>query len=851
MKEEKDNLDNNKEEKEEEELKEEFIETSRNLLSDIGEEIKEAYLSYAMSVIVGRALPDVRDGLKPVHRRVLYSMEKMGNTPDKAYKKSARIVGDIIGKYHPHGDIAVYDTIVRMAQDFSYRYPLVDGQGNFGSIDGDSAAAQRYTEIRMSKIAQELLADIDKETIDFAPNYDNSLKEPKVLPVKVPQLLLNGSSGIAVGMATNIPPHNLREVVDGTVMLIEDPQVSIKELMTAVKGPDFPTGGIICGRAGIKSAYETGRGIVKMQAVVFTEGVGGGKNGGRKNPRIVIKEIPYQVNKAKLIENIAQLVQNKKIFDITNLRDESDRKGMRIVIELKRGANVEIVLNNLYKHTKMKTSFGVNALAISEGRPKRFNLKEILECFLAHRKEVVERRTKYELRKARERAHILEGLKIALSNIDEVVQIIKKSDNAKTAHAKLKSRFGLSDIQAQAILDMKLQRLTSLETGKILEEYLRLIKHIAYLEDILQNEKKLMLIIRDELLEIKEKYGDERRTEIIEDEGEYEIEDFISLEDIVITYTRDGYLKRLPLSTYRKQRRGGKGKIGMTTKLEDLVDHVFVTTNLHDILFFTSKGIVYRRRAYQIPEGGRTSRGVAVINLLGIGKDEHITTLIPIESNELAESKEENNEKSLFMATKKGKIKKVSLSRFSNLRNIGIIALRLLPEDELIGVKLVEDKVHVILTTKKGKSIRFSGDLIRSIGRISLGVKGIVLKPEDFLVNISLVPPDTDKYLLLVTEKGYAKRTDLKKFREFSNRGGQGSKSIKITKERGLVVDVKVVSEEDELVLISQNGIVIRVPVKEIRHTGKYTQGVRVMNLAPEDKVASVALVSSENIDLN
>jgi len=851
MKEEKDNLDNNKEEKEEEELKEEFIETSRNLLSDIGEEIKEAYLSYAMSVIVGRALPDVRDGLKPVHRRVLYSMEKMGNTPEKAYKKSARIVGDIIGKYHPHGDIAVYDTIVRMAQDFSYRYPLVDGQGNFGSIDGDSAAAQRYTEIRMSKIAQELLADIDKETIDFAPNYDNSLKEPKVLPVKVPQLLLNGSSGIAVGMATNIPPHNLREVVDGTVMLIEDPQVSIKELMTAVKGPDFPTGGIICGRAGIKSAYETGRGIVKMQAVVFTEGVGGGKNGGRKNPRIVIKEIPYQVNKAKLIENIAQLVQNKKIFDITNLRDESDRKGMRIVIELKRGANVEIVLNNLYKHTKMKTSFGVNALAISEGRPKRFNLKEILECFLAHRKEVVERRTRYELRKARERAHILEGLKIALSNIDEVVQIIKKSDNAKTAHAKLKSRFGLSDIQAQAILDMKLQRLTSLETEKILEEYLRLIKHIAYLEDILQNEKKLMLIIRDELLEMKEKYGDERRTEIIEDEGEYDIEDFISLEDIVITYTRDGYLKRLPLSTYRKQRRGGKGKIGMTTKLEDLVDHVFVTTNLHDILFFTSKGIVYRRRAYQIPEGGRTSRGVAVINLLGIGKDEHITTLIPIESNELAESKEENNEKSLFMATKKGKIKKVSLSRFSNLRNIGIIALRLLPEDELIGVKLVEDKVHVILTTKKGKSIRFSGDLIRSIGRISLGVKGIVLKPEDFLVNISLVPPDTDKYLLLVTEKGYAKRTDLKKFREFSNRGGQGSKSIKITKERGLVVDVKVVSEEDELVLISQNGIVIRVPVKEIRHTGKYTQGVRVMNLAPEDKVASVALVSSENIDLN
>jgi DNA gyrase subunit A len=848
--EEKDNLDNNNEE-EKEEREEEFTETSRTTLTDVGEEIKEAYLSYAMSVIVGRALPDVRDGLKPVHRRVLYSMEKMGNTPDKAYKKSARIVGDIIGKYHPHGDIAVYDTIVRMAQDFSYRYPLVDGQGNFGSIDGDSAAAQRYTEIRMSKTAQELLADIDKETVDFVPNYDNSLKEPRVLPAKIPQLLLNGSSGIAVGMATNIPPHNLGEVVNGAIMIIEAPQVSTEELMTAIKGPDFPTGGIICGRTGIRSAYKTGKGIIKVQAAVFTEGVDGGKNGGKKNPRIIIKELPYQVNKAKLIEDIAQLVQDKKILDITNLRDESDRKGMRVVIELKRGANVDIVLNNLYKHTKMKTTFGINVLAISEGRPKTFNLKELLECFLAHRKEVVERRTRYELRKAKERAHILEGLKIALSNIDEVVQIIKKSDNVKTAHDKLKSRFGLSDIQAQAILDMRLQRLTSLETEKILEEYLELIKRIAYLEDILQNEKKLMLIIRDELLEMKEKYGDERRTEIIDEEGEYEIEDFITLEDIVITYTRDGYLKRLPLSTYRKQKRGGKGKIGMTTKLEDLVDHVFVTTNLHDILFFTSKGIVYRRRAYQIPGGGRTSRGVAAINLLGVEKGEHITTLIPIESDELAESKEESNEKCLFMATKKGKIKKVSLSLFSNLKNIGIIALRLLPGDELIGVKLAEDNEHVILTTKHGKAIRFSGDPIRSMGRTSLGVKGIVLKAEDSLANISLVPPDTDKYLLLVTEKGYAKRTPLQKFREFSNRGGQGLRAIKLTEEKGLVVDVKVVSEEDELVLISQQGIVIRVSVKEIRHTGRYSQGVKIMNLAPEDKVASVAPVPSEDIDLS
>ena len=847
--EEKDKLDDNKEEEKEE--REEFVETTRCLPTDVVDEIKDAYLSYAMSVIVGRALPDVRDGLKPVHRRVLYSMEKMGNTPDKAYKKSARIVGDIIGKYHPHGDIAVYDTIVRLAQDFSCRYPLVDGQGNFGSVDGDSAAAQRYTEIRMSKITQELLADIDKETVNFVPNYDNSLKEPEVLPAKIPQLLLNGSSGIAVGMATNIPPHNLREVVDGVIMMIEDPQVSVKELMTAIKGPDFPTGGIICGKTGIRSAYETGKGIIKVQAAVFTEGVDDEKNGGKKNPRIIIKELPYQVNKAKLVENIAQLVHDKKILDITNLRDESDRKGMRVVIELRRGANVDIVLNQLYKHTNMNTTFGINILAISEGRPKTFNLKEILECFLAHRKEVVERRTRYELRKARERAHILEGLKIALSNIDEVVQIIKKSDSVKTAHDKLKSRFGLSDIQAQAILDMRLQRLTSLETEKILEEYLELIKRIAYLEDILQNEKKLMLIIRDELWEMKEKYGDERRTEIIDEEGEYEIEDFITVEDIVITYTRDGYLKRLPLSTYRKQKRGGKGKIGMTTKLEDLVDHVFVTTNLHDILFFTSKGIVYRRRAYQIPEGGRTSRGVAAINLLGIEKGEHITTLIPIESDELAESKEESNEKCLFMATKKGKIKKVSLSLFSNLKNIGIIALRLLPGDELIGVKLAEDNEHVILTTKHGKAIRFSGDPIRSMGRTSLGVKGILLKAEDSLANISLVPPDTDKYLLLVTEKGYAKRTPLQKFREFSNRGGQGLRAIKLTEEKGLVVDVKVVSEEDELVLISQQGHVIRVSVKEIRHTGRYSQGVRIMNLAPEDKVASVAPVPSEDIDLS
>jgi len=833
-----------------EDKKEQISENLRNLPTDIGDEVKEAYLSYAMSVIVGRALPDVRDGLKPVHRRVLYSMDKMGNTPDKPYKKSARIVGDIIGKYHPHGDMAVYDTIVRMAQDFSYRYPLVDGQGNFGSIDGDPAAAQRYTEIRMSKISLELLADIDKETVNLVPNYDNSLKEPEVLPAKVPHLLINGSSGIAVGMATNIPPHNLNEIADGVIMMIENPEVSIRKLMTVIKGPDFPTGAIICGKSGIRNAYETGKGIIKIQAAVFTEGVENGNGDKKKNPRIIIKELPYQVNKANLIENIAHLVQDKKITDITNLRDESDRKGMRIVIELKKHANIDIVLNNLYKHTKMKTTFGINLLAISEGRPKIFNLKEMLRCFLAHRKDVVERRTRYELRKARERAHILEGLKIALSNIDEVVQIIKKSKNTKKAHEKLKDRFNLSDVQAQAILDMKLQRLTSLETEKILEEYLELIRRIAYLEDILQNEKKLMLIIRDELIKMKEKHGDQRRTEIVEDEEEYDVEDFIALEDIVITCTRDGYLKRLPLSTYRKQRRGGKGKIGMTTKLEDCVDQVFITTNLHDILFFTNKGIVHRRRAYKIPIGRRTSRGIAIVNLLKLKKGEYVTTLIPIEGNALSQSKEDED-KFLYMATRKGKIKKVHLSYFANLRNVGIIALRLLPEDELVKVRLEDSNKNIILTSRYGKSVCFSADLIRPLTRTGIGVKGMSLQGEDCIINISLVPKDSNDDLLVVTERGYAKRTSIKEFRQFKKQGGKGMYTIKINDEKGLVIAVKVVREEDEIVLISQNGIVIRVSVAEIRKTGRYTQGVKVMNISTDDKVASLALVSYENVDLS
>jgi len=830
------------------EEKEEITIKTKDLLTDIGDEVKEAYLSYAMSVIIGRALPDVRDGLKPVHRRVLYAMSKLGNTSDKPYKKSARIVGETLGKYHPHGDVAIYDTIVRMAQDFSCRYPLIDGQGNFGSVDGDAAAAQRYTEVRMSKIAEELLADINKETVNFIPNFDNSLEEPEVLPGKIPNLLINGTSGIAVGMATNIPPHNLDEIADGAILMIDSPDISVDKLMKTVKGPDFPTGGIICGIQGIRSAYETGKGSIKIQAVVFTEGLDNNDKGEKKNPCLIVKELPYQVNKANLIEDIALLVQDKKIPEITNLRDESDRKGMRIVIELKKNSNVDVVINNLYQHTKMRIFFGINLVAIDQGRPRTLNLREMIKCFLDHRKDVVEKRTRYDLKKAKERAHILEGLKIALSNIDEVVQIIKKSENVNIAHSKLKSRFGLSDIQAQAILDMKLQRLTSLETEKILEEYLELIKRIAYLEDILQNEKKLMLIIKEELLDLKEKYGSERKTMIIEGEEEQDIEDFIALEDIVITYTQDGYLKRLPLNTYRRQRRGGKGKIGMTTKLEDFVDQLFITTTLHDILFFTNKGTVYRRRAYQIPEGGRTSRGVAIVNLLGIEKDEHITTLIPIESNELAESKE-NNEKYLFMATKKGKIKKVLLSSFSNLRNVGIIAIRLLPEDELVGVRLAEDQEDVVLTSRSGRSIRFLGNLIRSMGRSTIGIKGMIFSPQDYLININLVEPDSDKDLLLVTKGGYAKRTSLKEFRRFKKQGSRGMMSIKLTEEKGAVVAVKVVKEEDEIVLISQQGIVIRVPVEGIHKTRRYSQGVKAMNLAPEDKVASVALISTERVD--
>ncbi len=836
------NLDKDKENQEERETIK--VTGPQELPTDITDEIKTSYLNYAMSVIVGRAIPDVRDGLKPVHRRVLYSMYKLGNTPDKPYKKSARIVGDTLGKYHPHGDMAVYDTIVRMAQDFSYRYPLVDGQGNFGSVDGDAAAAMRYTEIRMSPLAQEMLADIKKDTVDFIPNFDNSLEEPSVLPAPIPQLLINGSSGIAVGMATNIPPHNLGEVIDACVLLIENPEATLEEIMTVLPGPDFPTGATIYGVSGIKEAYQTGKGIITLQAKVVSENF---EKKSKNASVLVVKELPYQVNKASLVEDIANLVQEKKITEITALRDESDRNGMRIVLELRKDTNVNVLLNNLFKHTNLQTTFGINLLAIVDGKPKLLTLPEALHCFLAHRKTVVERRSRYELKQAKERAHILEGLKIALANIDEIVQIIKKSKDVDIARQSLMNRFLLSEKQAQAILDMRLQKLTSLETKKLEEEYLELIKKIAYLEDILGNERKLMLTIKDELLDLKSKYADHRLTQIVKEEKELEVEDFIAEEDIVITYTKDGYLKRLPLNTYRKQRRGGKGIIGMGVKKEDLVDNLYITTNLHDILFFSNKGTVYRRKAYQIPEGGRTSRGIAVVNLLGIEKKERITTVIPIRETEFKKSREVNG-LYLYMATRQGKVKKVPLHEFANLKNKEIIAISLNDGDELIGVRLASGEENVILTTHQGKSAYFSGKNIRPMGRSAMGCRGITLAKDDYLIDISLVKPDSDEDLLLITENGFGKRTPLKFYPLSKNRGGKGVKSIHLSKERGKVVSVKVVNERDELVIISQKGIIIRVPVQEISKTGRNSRGVKVMNLDQDDQVASVATVPQSQV---
>ncbi len=800
-------------------------------LCDIAEELKRSYLDYAMSVIIGRALPDVRDGLKPVHRRILFAMHELGNSYNKPYKKSARIVGDVIGKYHPHGDAAVYDALVRMAQDFSMRYPLVDGQGNFGSIDGDAPAAMRYTEVRLTKLAHELMADIGKETVDFVPNYDETLQEPSVLPSKVPNLLLNGSAGIAVGMATNIPPHNLNEVGNALIALIKNPNITVAELMEHIPGPDFPTGAFICGRQGIKNAYQTGHGIIKMRARATVEQQAKGKR-----ELIVISEIPYQVNKAKLIEKIAHLVRDKKVTGIQEVRDESDREGMRIVVELKRDAVAQVVLNQLYKHTPMETSFGINMLAIVHGRPERLNLKELLSHFLDHRKTVIIRRTTYDLRKAEERAHILEGLKIALENLDDVVALIRASESPKEAKAGLMSRFGLSELQAQAILDMKLQRLTGLEQDKILKEYEEILKAIKRYKEILASEALVLEIIEQELSELLDAFGDERRTEIISTPEEISLEDLIVEEDMVVTISHRGYIKRNPLSLYRSQRRGGKGVTGLSSKQEDFVSKLFVASTHDYFLFISNLGRLYWLKVHEIPQGSRTSRGKAMVNLLPLDRSsgEKIAGVVPVRTFD--------KDKYLMMVSKSGIIKKTSLEAFSRPRPSGIIAAVVRPGDELIGGALTDGNSDIFLATRNGLSIRFSEQDVRPMGRTAAGVKGISLTEGDEVVAMVVIADDSGT-LLTVTENGYGKRTPVSEYR-VQARGGKGIINFKVTDKTGHVVGVLLVKDTDEVMLVGDSGNIIRTRVNEIRVTGRAAQGVKVIRLQEGGRLASIALLA-------
>ncbi|MGI6588010.1 MAG: DNA gyrase subunit A [Peptococcia bacterium] len=793
---------------------------------ELEEEMKKSYIDYAMSVIVGRALPDVRDGLKPVHRRILYAMHESGMTADKPHKKSARVVGNVLGRYHPHGDTAVYDAMVRLAQDFSTRYMLVDGQGNFGSIDGDSAAAMRYTEVRMSKITAELLKDIEKETVDFVPNYDESLEEPSVLPSRMPNLLVNGSAGIAVGMATNIPPHNLGEVIDGVIALIENPQISIAELMKIIKGPDFPTGGVIMGRSGIKKAYETGRGSIKVKAVSRIEKMQSGKM------RILVTELPYLVNKARLIEKMAELIKEKKIDGITALRDESDRTGMRIVIELRKDVNPQVLLNQLYKRTQLMNNFGVIMLALVDGVPKVLNLKEMLYYYLEHQKDIVVRRTRYELRKAEDRLHIVEGLKIAIDHIDEVIRLIRQSPNIATAKENLIARFALSDKQAQAIVDMKLGKLSGLEREKLEEEYNELVARIAYLRSVLADERLVFKIIKEELTEVKNKYQDERRSQISLVEGSLEIEDLIADEDVVITITHGGYIKRQLISVYRNQKRGGKGVTALTTKEEDFVEHLFITTTHQNLLFFTNKGKVYRKKVYEIPEASRQAKGTAIVNLLFITGEEKITAVIPV--------REFEEEQYLVTATQKGIVKKTSLPAYDTSRKDGIIALTLDDDDELIGVKLTSGEDDVILATKQGLAIRFSEKDVRSMGRTARGVKGITLQKGDYVIGMDICRDEAT--LLAVTEKGYGKRTVLTEFRT-QRRGGKGVIGMNLTPKTGALVGIRIVDEEDEIMLITLEGIMIRISVADISVMGRATQGVRVMRMSEDDNFVALARV--------
>jgi DNA gyrase subunit A len=795
----------------------------------IEDEMRRSYLDYAMSVIVGRALPDVRDGFKPVHRRVLYAMHEAGNTHDKPYKKAARIVGDVMGKYHPHGDTAIYDTIVRLAQDFSMRYPLVDGQGNFGSIDGDAPAAMRYTEVRMARLAHEMLADIEKETVDFGPNYDGQLEEPLVLPGRLPNLLVNGSAGIAVGMATNIPPHNLTEVADALIAQIENPDIAIDELMQHIKGPDFPTAGYICGMEGIRQAYRTGRGSIIMRARATVEE--GGKRG---KDKIVVTEIPYQVNKTRLIEQIAGLVNDKKIDGITDIRDESDRDGIRVVLDLRRDAVPRVILNNLYKHTQMQESFGAIFLAIVRNRPQVLNLKEMLGHYIEHRREVIVRRTQFELARAEERAHILEGLKIALDHLDEMVALIRAARTPDEARQAMRLRFRLSDVQAQAILDMRLQRLTGLERQKIVDEYTETLMLIARLKEILGNERLVLGILIEELRELRKSFGDARRTEIVPAAGEISIEDMIAEEEMVITVSHAGYMKRNPLSTYRSQRRGGKGKIGMTTREEDFVEHLFVASTHASILIFTTKGRVHWLKVHEIPQIGAAGKGKNIINFVSLASEEKVAAMLA--------TKDFAEDRYVVFATRKGIVKKTPLSAYGNPRAGGIIAVGVDEGDELLSVQLTEGKQEIFMATSQGQAIRFAEDDVRPMGRGAHGVIGMRLEENDAIVEMDCLRQDAGT-ILTVTEKGYAKRTELPEYR-LQGRGGSGIINLKVTEKTGPVVQVMQVADHDQVMVITAFGKIIRTHVRHISLLGRPTQGVRLIHLDEGDTVVAVARVA-------
>ncbi len=800
---------------------------------NIEDEMKKSYLEYSMSVIVGRALPDVRDGLKPVHRRILYSMHDLRNYYNRPFKKSARVVGDVIGKYHPHGDSAVYDAMVRMAQDFAMRYPTVDGQGNFGSVDGDPPAAMRYTEVRMTRLAQDFLSDIEKETVDFVPNYDDSLMEPVVMPTTIPSLLVNGSSGIAVGMATNIPPHNISEVCEAIIRVIDDPKIDVNALMAVLPGPDFPTAGFILGKKGITEAYKTGRGIIRMRARAFVETVGKGRG-----EKIVISEIPYQVNKTKLLEKIAELVKEKKIEGVSDLRDESDRDGMRIVIEIKREANALIILNRLYKFSQMETSFGIILLAIANGRPKVLTLKEILEHFIKYRREIIVRRTAYDLKKAKERAHILEGLMKALDFLDDIIELIRSSSDPGEAKGRLISEFEFSEVQAQAILEMRLQRLTGLEREKINAEYQDLIKNINRFEEILGNPAMVLQLIRKEMEENKERHGDERRTELIEDMAEFDPEDLIAEEDMVVTVSHQGYIKRNPISLYRAQHRGGKGLTGVKPKEEDFIEHLFVASSHDYFLFFTNKGRVYWKKVHEIPEAGRVARGKAIINLLQLQKEERVATILPVRDFEEG--------KYVIMATKKGLVKKTELTAYSNPRSIGTIGVKIRDDDELMAVHVLNKEQDIFISTRLGKSIRFPEEDLRSMGRVAAGNIGIRMDLGDEVVGMETL--DEGATILTVTENGYGKRTKTDEYRRQS-RGGKGVLTIKTTERNGPVVYSYQVSDQDQLMIITGHGKIIRLRVADISVIGRNTQGVKLINLGEGEKVVGVArLMEDKNI---